>query len=279
LSGVQNDETDNEEATSDDAQPRDYHAACPLKSSIISAMSDGSVLQDHEDDERAEFLRPVPKPQQASSSFLPNELTTAQNDPGSDHLQNAVSTESPSFLPAFSSERSLFSADFTVTGLFLDDASLTPHSVNKNKVQEYKNENGRRKRRICRDRACNNLFLSANYAVPVSIEEPDVDSIVSVCGSHVSPVFATSYKIRTKGPRNELRNQKPRRSASNTFVHVVAAIFKKTKLNVVDSHRSDCDLIVGFNERRSKSDYDCVAKARNSKAFACDFSAWEKRQK
>lgn len=267
LSGIENDETDVEEATACDYRQGDYYEACQLKSSIVSAFSDGGALLNHECDERANSLRPASNPQQASLSFFPTELTAAQNDPA---------TATSSFLPAYSSERSLCSADFTVTGLYLDDASYVDHSVNENKVKEYKDENGRRKRRICRDRACNNLFLSANYAVPVSVQEPDDDSIVSVIGSHVSPVFATSYQIRTKGPNNESWKQNSR-SSSHAVLEVVAAIFKKTKLAAVAGHRSEGDLIVGFDERRNKSKDGCVAKGRNSKVFAYDFSAWEKR--
>ncbi|KAL3777349.1 hypothetical protein HJC23_008855 [Cyclotella cryptica] len=255
FSCVQNDETDSEEDTYDHSRRGDYHSACHLETSTISTLCHESLLDYHKSDEQADSPR-GPKQQQASLSFLPIELTTVQNDPDIYHWRNAVSKSSLRLTD--SSEGSVFSDDFTLTGLFLDDASDDPHSANMDNPVECKCEIGPRKCRIRRDRASNNLFLSSNYALPVSVslKGPEDDSIASVCGSPASSVFATSYQIRTKGSSGELRKQQPRRSPSNALLKLAAAMFKKTKL----THRSDCDLIVGFTDRHSKSEYDCAAK-------------------
>jgi len=133
------------------------------------------------------------------------------------------------------------------------------------------------------------MSTNGTVPVPVSVEEPEDGSIVTfssqkledgstvgICRSPLSSDESVTYDIHTKNPRYDSseQQQQPRRSTSKTLLEAVATMFKRT-----NSHRSDCDPVVDCSDKRSKNKEGCVVKRRNSKGFAFDFSAWEKRCK
>eukprot|EP00804_Cyclotella_cryptica_P017317 CCRYP_020290-RA/>CCRYP_020290-RA protein AED:0.02 eAED:0.02 QI:1243/1/1/1/1/1/2/100/308 len=281
LSDLENDEIDNEDGTSDDIRQGNHSSARQLRHSIISPPLDVSEDYEGEERARAQFRRQPFKPHQASSSFLAMEPTAMQRDPYA-----RKSFLKYSFQSANSSKSSVFSEDFTLTGVFLDNGNI-------HKSDQYENN-----LRMCRDRTNKYSILSVNKSVSFSgtVEEPDYesfsslsselpedDSTSSICGSVVSSHHSASYVIRTKEPMHESRKQHPRRSSSKTLLKAMAAMFKKAKQTVAESHGSECELIVDFynysnHGKRSEED-GYVVKRRNSKGFAFDFSAWEKRRK
>jgi len=268
LCGINNFENDNEDGSSNDAQQEHSDSSCQVRYPFIAAFSDGSGLNDHRREEQLPTYGINPTTchsQQASSSFLPIELTSMKSIP---HLRDSYLKSS--FLSEHSSERSVFSADFTVTGLFLDDASLTPDNVYRHCTHD-------------------SLIMSTNdtLSAPASVEVPEDDSIVTfssqkleddsaigICGSPLSSDDSATCNVQTKNPRHDSSEQHPRQSASKTLLEAMVAMFKRT-----NSHRDDCDIVVDLHDECSKSDNGCIVKCRNSRGFAFDFSAWEKRRK
>lgn len=264
LSGIKNYEINNEDDSSNNAQQENADTACQVRYPFIAALSDGSGLEDHQREERLlsyVMNSTTSQSRQASSRFLPIELTSMQSIP---HLKDSYLKSS--FLSDYSSERSIFSADFTVTGLFLDDASLIPDNVYQHCTHD-------------------GLIMSINDTLlaHASVEGPEDDSIVTfssqkleddsavgICGSPLSSDDSATYNVHTKDPRHHSSEQHTRRSASKTLLEAMVAMFKRT-----NSHCDNSDLVVGLHDESSKSKDGCVVKCRNSRGFAFDFSAWD----
>eukprot|EP00804_Cyclotella_cryptica_P027166 CCRYP_016087-RB/>CCRYP_016087-RB protein AED:0.24 eAED:0.24 QI:1547/1/1/1/0.90/0.83/12/111/541 len=260
LSGIRNYDTKKEGDIFNDAQEERSGNACQVSESIIAAFSQ------REKNLRSPAANSTPfHLMQLPSSFLPLELTYMNS-----YYIERDSYLKSSFLSDDSSERSVFSADFTVTGLFLDDTSLTPNSVNQYCTYDS--------------------FMSTNDTVPLSAsyeeaeddshatfpsQELEDDSAVGICGSPLSSDDDSStYNIHTKNSGCGSNVPQPRRSTSKTVVQAVAAMFKGT-----NSQRSECDLALELYKKDGNSKNGVVVKDRNSKGFAFDFSAWEKRHK
>jgi len=269
LSGIENYETNNVDDSSNDAQQEHSDTTCQVRYPFIAAFPDGSALNDYRREEQLlsdGINSTTSHPQPASSSFLPIELTSVQSIP---HLR--LSFMKSSYLSDHFSDRSVFSADFTVTGLFLDDASHTPDNVYQHCTHD-------------------SLVMSTYDSLPppASVEVPEDDSVVTfssqkleddsavgICGPPLSSDDSATFNFHTKNARHDSSEQHPRRSASKAFLEAMVSMFKRS-----NGHRDECDLVVDLHDECSKKSEDgCIVKCRNARGFAFDFSAWEKRRK